>query len=172
MTDLNYLQPDDAFIERIFAEVDAETAELRVMDPAQKAYAIAAVRKALSAVRNTQQSSDTRFADTFTGDDAQLIDAIEALLEMDAAGALVPHCVGGHARTLLGSAAARIEASHHAELVEALDPFARVARLNDAAGLNSPDERPCRDFFPGIWPTLGDCRRAAAVLAKCGGGDT
>lgn len=23
-------------------------------------------------------------------------------------------------------------------------------------------------FFPGIWPTLGDCRRAAAVLAKIG----
>jgi hypothetical protein len=66
-------------------------------------------------------------------------------------------------------AQAALEASHHAELVEALDPFARVARLNDAAGLDASDERPCRDFFPGMWPTLGDCRRAAAIIAKIGG---
>jgi hypothetical protein len=45
----------------------------------------------------------------------------------------------------------------------ALDPFARVARLHDAAGLNSPDDYPCREFFPGIWPTLGDCRKAASL---------
>jgi hypothetical protein len=55
------------------------------------------------------------------------------------------------------------------ELVDALDPFARVVRINDAADMNSPDDKPCRDFFPGIWPTLGDCRRAAAILAKLGG---
>lgn len=61
------------------------------------------------------------------------------------------------------------EADTIEELVEALEPFARAARLSDAAGLNKPDDQPCRDWFPGIWPTRGDCRRAVRVLAKIGG---
>lgn len=38
----------------------------------------------------------------------KLCGSIEALLSLDAAGALVPHGIGGHARTLLKSAAARL----------------------------------------------------------------
>jgi hypothetical protein len=47
--------------------------------------------------------------DAFTGDNATLIRCIKALLELDASGVLRPHGVGGHARTLLAAAAARLE---------------------------------------------------------------
>lgn len=46
--------------------------------------------------------------DTFRGDDAALVASIRALLDLDAAGVLVPHGIGGHARGLLASAAARL----------------------------------------------------------------
>lgn len=48
--------------------------------------------------------------DTFRGDNAALIASITALLDLDLdkEGALVPHGVGGHARALLESAAARL----------------------------------------------------------------
>lgn len=49
--------------------------------------------------------------DTFRGDNAQMIRSIEALLSLDAAGALVPHGIGGHARELLESAAVRLAAA-------------------------------------------------------------
>lgn len=49
--------------------------------------------------------------DTFNGDNARLIESINALLELDAAGSLVPHGIGGHARQLLSAAAARLTAS-------------------------------------------------------------
>ncbi|BEP44094.1 hypothetical protein [Variovorax sp. V15] len=48
--------------------------------------------------------------DTFRGDTPHLIRSIEALLSLDAAGALRPHGLGGHARDLLSSAAARLTA--------------------------------------------------------------
>lgn len=44
----------------------------------------------------------------FNGDTPHLIRCIESLLRLDASGALVPHGVGGHARTLLAAAAARL----------------------------------------------------------------
>jgi len=47
-------------------------------------------------------------SDSFRGDNKALIACIEALLRLDAAGALVPHGIGGHARTLLESAAIRL----------------------------------------------------------------
>lgn len=46
--------------------------------------------------------------DEFRGDNAALINSIDALLSLDAAGALVPHGIGGHARGLLSAAAARL----------------------------------------------------------------
>ena len=46
--------------------------------------------------------------DTFNGDDAKLVRSIDALLSLDASGSLFPHGLGGHARTLLTSAAARL----------------------------------------------------------------
>lgn len=56
--------------------------------------------------------------DTFRGDDAHLISSIKALLSLDAAGALVPHGVGGHGRKLLESAAVRLESKQHAVTVK------------------------------------------------------
>lgn len=49
--------------------------------------------------------------DEFRGDDAALIDSINALLSLDADGAVVPHGIGGHARGLLSAAAARLAAN-------------------------------------------------------------
>lgn len=48
--------------------------------------------------------------DDFNGDTNSLIRSIMTLLEMDAAGALVPHGVGSHGRKLLTVAAARLAA--------------------------------------------------------------
>lgn len=49
-------------------------------------------------------------ADEFNGDNAHLIDCIVALIYMSDAGAMVPHGIGGHARTLLAAAARRLAA--------------------------------------------------------------
>jgi hypothetical protein len=49
-----------------------------------------------------------RFADDFGGDDALLLDCIDALLDLDRRGALVPSGLGGHSRTLLSAAACRL----------------------------------------------------------------
>lgn len=54
--------------------------------------------------------NDNVLTDNFRGDNAQLVRSIEALLELDAEGALVPHGVGGHARALLSAAAIRLAA--------------------------------------------------------------
>lgn len=48
--------------------------------------------------------------DEFRGDTPHLVSSIEALLSLDAAGALVPHGIGGHARDLLSAAAVRLSA--------------------------------------------------------------
>lgn len=49
-----------------------------------------------------------KIVDTFRGDNKLLKESIEALLELDNAGALVPHGIGGHARTLLMSCFVRL----------------------------------------------------------------
>lgn len=60
------------------------------------------------------------------------------------------------------------------ELEAALDPFARAAAIADAipdAAEREADDRPCREWFPGVWPTMGDCRKAGAVLSPSSLGD-
>lgn len=47
-------------------------------------------------------------SDKFSGSNAQLIESIQALLDLDAAGALVPHGVCGLARQLLEAATERL----------------------------------------------------------------
>lgn len=51
-----------------------------------------------------------RFTDDFNGDVRRLLESIDALLALDAKGALAPHGIGGHARRLLNAAASRLEA--------------------------------------------------------------
>lgn len=46
--------------------------------------------------------------DIFRGDNKKLAESIEALLALDAKGALVPHGIGEHARTLLSTAVQRL----------------------------------------------------------------
>ena len=49
------------------------------------------------------------FKDDFDGNDEHLLACIEALLDFDAAGAIVPHGLGGHGRSLLSAAAKRLQ---------------------------------------------------------------
>jgi hypothetical protein len=46
--------------------------------------------------------------DTFRGDNARLIDSAEALLSLDAAGAIGPNGIGGHARDIIAAFIARL----------------------------------------------------------------
>lgn len=64
--------------------------------------------------------------DQFNGDNAKLVSAIEALLALDASGSLVPHGVGGHARTMLEAAAVR--------LVDARDALDTLIAVLNAIG--------------------------------------
>lgn len=63
--------------------------------------------------------------DTFRGDNAALIENIDSLLRLDAAGALVPHGVGGLARQLLAAAASRLAAAPVKQ-----EPVGDLAALN------------------------------------------
>lgn len=54
-------------------------------------------------------------SDNFNGDNAHLINCIEALLAMDADGILRPHGIGGHARGLLSAAAVRLAPTQGAD---------------------------------------------------------
>lgn len=47
--------------------------------------------------------------DDFKGDTPQLVKCIDALLNLDAKGAVAPHGIGGHARVLLAAAASRLK---------------------------------------------------------------
>ena len=51
-------------------------------------------------------------------------------------------------------------------LREALEPFLSVAAILDALppGYIVDDDEPLRKHLPGVWPTVGDLRRAAKVL--------
>ena len=57
-----------------------------------------------------QQPLAVAVPDNFNGDDRKLIECATALLELDAKGALVPHGVGGHARTIIESLVCRLSA--------------------------------------------------------------
>lgn len=48
--------------------------------------------------------------DEFRGDNLSLRDSIEALIELNDSNSLVPHGIGGHARTLLASCYHRLHA--------------------------------------------------------------
>lgn len=51
--------------------------------------------------------------DDFNGDNAHLIRSAQALLDLDAAGALVPHGIGGHARSIIESFIARLPTTEY-----------------------------------------------------------
>ncbi len=51
-----------------------------------------------------------------------------------------------------------------AELEAALTPFARVWRIN--AQLEPDLKRPMREFVPGAWLLIADCKRASDLLPE------
>lgn len=63
----------------------------------------------------------------------ELIKATEALLALDAKGALVPHGIGGHARTLLTEALSHIAAQDRRieEMRRALEDISRQKRIGE-----------------------------------------
>lgn len=91
--------------------------------------------------------------DTFRGDDAHLVRSIEAHLALDAAGALVPHGVGGLARVLLASAAARLSAAL-ARSGQAASGSSQGARSDDqtAKRIFPPEPDPMPSICAGMTP--------------------
>lgn len=84
--------------------------------------------------------------DKFNGDNAKLIDAIESMLDLDAKGALVPHGVGGHARTMLAAAAVRLAASPAADSQDE-----RAAFIKAYAAAKPASAHQARDVFDQDW---------------------
>ncbi|WP_186198055.1 hypothetical protein [Burkholderia gladioli] len=63
-------------------------------------------------------NTTAELTDDFRGDDANLISSIKALIELNDEGALVPHGIGSHARSLLSAAAVRLTSPRAAGLPE------------------------------------------------------
>jgi hypothetical protein len=61
---------------------------------------------------------------------------------------------------------ARKAAKRIRELERALEPFARVARINAPLAANWPDNKPNSDFIPNVWPNWGDFKRAASAIEE------
>lgn len=58
--------------------------------------------------------------------------------------------------------------SELATMREAVDPFIRAANILEPLGLS--DDKPLRECLPGVWPTVGDLRKArtAALQSRHG----
>ena len=70
--------------------------------------------------------------DNFRGDDAHLVECIDALIDLNDANALVPHGIGGHARDLLSAAAVRL--SRPSQSPDEREAIARIEQCDrDAA---------------------------------------
>ncbi len=65
------------------------------------------IADAIISAIGAQQSPAVAVPDNFNGDDRKLIECATALLELDAKGVLVPHGIGGHARTIIESFVSR-----------------------------------------------------------------
>lgn len=74
----------------------------------------------------------TDLSDNFKGSNATLVGAIQALLSLDAANALTPHGVGGHARTLLTAASVRL-AAPASEKLQGLESWLRYTAIKHRA---------------------------------------
>ena len=81
----------------------------------------------------------------FKGKDDLLIQSIDSLLAMDAKGILVPHGIGGHARTLLRAAKASIEQACAARTVPEGCMVVNAKWLERHAG---PEDHACVRCYP------------------------
>lgn len=82
----------------------------------------------------------------FKGKDDLLIQSIDSLLEMDAKGILVPHGIGGHARTLLRAAKASIEQACAARTV----PDEKMVAFIKEVSEQKPEK-------PDYWSSCSQC---------------
>lgn len=101
--------------------------------------------------------------DTFKGDNQHLISCIEALISLDAKGALVPHGVGAHARTLLAAAVQRLATAEAGIKWEADRNALLLAELESSEALDRAEvglPRPIR--FSDLPITQADFDRVAA----------
>lgn len=55
------------------------------------------------------------------------------------------------------------------ELLDAMEPFVRVVRINAPLSADWPDDYPPKRFMPGIWPNWAEFKRAEAAFVKAGG---
>lgn len=119
------------------------------------------------------------FFDSFKGDNSALLESTKALIELDAAGSLVPHGLGGHARVLLNALASRLATRDGAveRLEEALTPSEATKAAYSAEfdfRLFRIDE--CGDEYVELvmvpWDTIKEIMaaiRARALLADAEG---
>lgn len=101
--------------------------------------------------------------DIFHGDNKKLAASIEALLALDAKGALVPHGIGGHARTLLSTAVQRLAAAEAGIKWEADRNALLLAELESSEALDRAEvvlPRPIR--FADLPVTQADFDRVTA----------
>lgn len=91
--------------------------------------------------------------DIFHGDNKKLAESIEALLALDAKGALVPHGIGEHARTLLSTAIQRLATAEAGIKWEADRNALLLAELESHESLCGDTPR-----CPGCGYTEQDCR--------------
>jgi hypothetical protein len=52
------------------------------------------------------------------------------------------------------------------KLADAVETFARLARINAPIAENWPMDKPLRDFIPGAWPTWADILKLSDALQK------
>ena len=91
--------------------------------------------------------------DEFRGDNSSLRDSIEALIELNDSNSLVPHGIGGHARTLLASCYHRLHAPDRP--LTRREQFAMAEQLGD---LDHPDAAPSKtrcEALAGPMPVRG-----------------
>lgn len=124
--------PVTSLADEILADLDrAEKTHLdgEVRDIARDAVRLIREQQAALA----RQAAPVAVQDEFNGDNASLVRCIKALLSLDEKGVLVPHDIGGHARTLLAAAAARIGAAPTPPAKETADYLdGLIDRLNEA----------------------------------------
>lgn len=139
-------QPDRVTTKESYVELDIHSNPSRT-EQQRKLDGSLEVGQLLGNGQNQETShsktvGDVILTDTFRGDDSALIESIVALVSLDRAGVLVPHGIGGHARSLLESAAIRLsQPDRTAELEAAL----KVARdgIDKFLVANDPTEFGC-----------------------------
>ena len=139
-------QPDRVTTKESYVELDIHSNPSRT-EQQRKLDGSLEVGQLLGNGQNQETShsktvGDILLADAFRGDAANLIESIVALVSLDRAGVLVPHGIGGHARSLLESAAIRLSQPDRTAELEAALKAARDG-IDKFLVANDPTEFGC-----------------------------